>query len=70
MNRLCQWPGCEVQIPSGMWGCKYHWFKLPKHLRKRLYLAYAPKPQVITVPSPEYVKVMQDIADWLVDYVE
>lgn len=29
----CHWPDCHTQVPPAMWGCKPHWFKLPKRLR-------------------------------------
>ena len=39
-EHTCHWPGCKKQVPPAMWGCKKHWFMLPKHLRDRIWAAY------------------------------
>jgi hypothetical protein len=36
----CRWPGCTTAIISSMWGCKPHWFALPKDIRDRIWDAY------------------------------
>lgn len=61
----CHWPGCEQQVPPAMWGCKAHWFKLPKALRDRIWRAYAPGQEVDMTPSAEYLKVADDVQRWI-----
>lgn len=61
----CHWPGCERQVPPAMWGCKPHWFKLPKSLRDRIWLAYAIGQEVDMTPSVEYVEVAMEAQDWI-----
>ncbi len=38
----CHWPDCDRQVPPAMWGCKQHWFKLPKRLRDAIWAEYVP----------------------------
>lgn len=34
MTRPCEIvPGCPVQVPPSMFGCKRHWFMVPKDIR-------------------------------------
>lgn len=41
-KHTCHWPGCGRQVPPAMWGCKPHWFALPKAIRDRIWKAYRP----------------------------
>jgi hypothetical protein len=34
--RTCRWPGCGKQVQLERWGCRRHWFQLPKELRWRM----------------------------------
>lgn len=61
----CHWPGCEAQVPPAMWGCKAHWFKLPKALRDRIWATYAPGQEVDMSPSDEYLQVADDVQKWI-----
>lgn len=38
----CMWPGCQRQVPGAMWGCKPHWFALPRSIRADISSAYVP----------------------------
>lgn len=29
----CPWPGCAQRVPRYLWGCRAHWYQLPRHLR-------------------------------------
>lgn len=64
-NHHCHWPGCEKQVPPAMWGCKPHWFKLPKALRDRIWRTYAPGQEVDMTPSAEYLQVADDVQRWI-----
>ena len=64
----CHWPGCDKQVPPAMWGCKAHWFKLPKTLRDKIWAAYAPGQEVSGTPSIEYVKVAREVRNWILEH--
>lgn len=61
----CHWPGCDKQVPPAMWGCKAHWFRLPKALRDRVWNAYRPGQEATMTPSAEYLQVADDVQRWI-----
>lgn len=64
-NHHCHWPGCDKQVPPAMWGCKQHWFKLPKVLRDKVWLAYRPGQEVDGTPSAAYLAVADEVQRWI-----
>jgi hypothetical protein len=67
MAHHCHWPGCELEVPPKMWGCRKHWFKLPAHLRARIWATYVPGQEITKTPSPEYIEVAQEVQKWIKD---
>jgi hypothetical protein len=61
----CHWPGCECAVPPAMWGCRAHWFKLPKHLRDAIWNAYVPGQELRMDPSEEYLTVAHEVQEWI-----
>lgn len=61
----CHWPGCDKQVPPAMWGCRAHWFALPKALRDRIWAAYRPGQEATMTPSAEYLQVADDVQRWI-----
>lgn len=61
----CHWPGCKTQVPPAMWGCKTHWFMLPRYLRNKIWKAYSPGQEVDMSPSDEYVNVANEVQQWI-----
>lgn len=61
----CHWPECDKQVPPAMWGCRAHWFKLPKRLRDRVWDVYVPGQEERMDPSAEYLAVAQEVQDWI-----
>ena len=61
----CHWPGCGKQVPPAMWGCKEHWFKLPKRLRDRIWAAFRPGQEVNRTPSREYLDAAIEVREWI-----
>ncbi len=61
----CHWPGCAAQVPPAQWGCKTHWFRLPKEMRDRIWAAYQPGQEKTMTPSPEYLDVADDVQRWI-----
>lgn len=64
-NHGCHWPGCEAQVPPAMWGCKHHWFKLPKHIRDAIWAAYRAGQEDTLTPSSAYIKAARAAQDWI-----
>jgi hypothetical protein len=61
----CHWPGCAQQVPPAMWGCRSHWFSLPRSLRDKIWRAYEPGQEVSGTPSAEYVAVAAEVQEWI-----
>lgn len=61
----CHWPGCEQQVPPAMWGCKAHWYALPKDLRDKVWRAYRPGQEATMTPSRAYLDVAQEVQAWI-----
>ena len=64
-NHHCHWPGCDKHVPPAMWGCKAHWFKLPKHFRDRIWATYRHGQEITKTPSEEYLRGAREGQDWI-----
>lgn len=64
-THTCHWPGCERQVPPAMWGCKPHWFALPRSLRSRIWATYEIGQEVSMTPSKEYLAAARDVQNWI-----
>ncbi len=64
-SHTCHWPGCERQVPPAKWGCKEHWFKLPWHLRDKIWSHYRVGQEERMTPSRKYLKVAREVQDWI-----
>lgn len=64
-NHECHWPGCETQVPPAMWGCKMHWFMLPKYLRDKIWATYKIGQEITMTPSDEYLEVVMEVQRWI-----
>lgn len=67
-NHACHWPGCSWQVPPAMWGCKVHWFKLPKYLRDKIWNAYIPGQEATMTPTDEYLAVADETQRWIAEH--
>lgn len=65
MAHKCHWPGCQVEVPPRMWGCRKHWLRLPHHLRARLWKHYRPGQETDKRPSREYIEAATAIRNWI-----
>ena len=54
MPHTCHWPGCTIQVPPPLWGCKAHWFRLPGLIRAGIHATYRPGQEIDKKPSAEY----------------
>ena len=50
-----------------MWGCREHWFKLPKRLRDEIWRTYVPGQEITKTPSVEYIMAAQAVQEWIRD---
>lgn len=64
-NHTCHWPGCDAAVPPAMWGCRKHWYALPKALRDKVWRAYRPGQETTKTPSAEYLAVAREVQDWI-----
>jgi hypothetical protein len=64
-KHTCHWPGCELEVPPAMWGCKQHWFMLPKPLRDAVWREYRPGQEKDKMPSVRYLIVAQMVQAWI-----
>jgi len=69
-NHTCHWTGCERQVPPAMWGCKEHWFKLPKPLRDAIWQAYVPGQEITGTPSTKYIATALLVREWIAGKIE
>ena len=67
-THLCPWPGCQIEVPRRMWGCRAHWYRVPKSLRNRIWATYVPGQEVTMTPSREYVLAAKAVRDWIVEH--
>lgn len=61
MSHKCHWPTGTLETPPSLWGCRAHWYKLPKILRDKVWDAYVPGQEVRKDPSPEYIDVVIEV---------
>lgn len=64
-NHLCHWTGCSKRVPPAMWGCKQHWFALPKRFRDKIWQTYRPGQEIAMTPSAEYITVAHEIRQYI-----
>lgn len=64
-DHRCHWPGCPKQVPPAMWGCREHWFRLPKRLRDKVWAAYRAGQEESGTPSLEYLQVAREVREWI-----
>lgn len=70
MTHTCHWPGCTRFVPPKMWGCRKHWFRLPKRLRDKIWETYVPGQEIRKDPSPEYLEVADEVQTWCLAHPE
>lgn len=65
MSHTCHWPGCKTPVPPSMWGCRHHWFRLPKPLRDKIWATYVPGQEITKTPSDEYLAAAEEVQEWI-----
>jgi hypothetical protein len=64
-NHSCHWPGCPQQVPPALWGCKRHWFMLPKPIRNKIWQEYRSGQEETFDPSKEYISAAIEAQNWI-----
>lgn len=64
-DHTCHWPGCGAQVPPAVWGCRKHWFRLPKHLRDEIWRTFRPGQERTMTPSADYLAAARAVQDWI-----
>jgi len=52
-----------------MWGCKEHWFTLPKRLRDAVWRTYRRGQETDKQPSEDYLRVADKVQMWCHGYI-
>ncbi len=65
MSHTCHWTNCNKPVPPSMWGCKDHWFRLPKIIRDRIWATYKAGQEITKTPSPAYLTVARGAQLWI-----
>lgn len=65
MSHHCHWPDCQKEVPPKMWGCKEHWFRLPKFLRDKIWDTYQPGQEITKDPSLAYLDAAHEVQEWI-----
>lgn len=67
-RHFCHWPGCQTKVPPALWGCRKHWFTLPKRLRDKIWRTFRAGQEVSKTPSTEYQEAAREVQDWIADH--
>lgn len=69
-KHMCHWPTCSNPCPPKMWGCAFHWFKLPKILRDKIWATYVEGQEIRKDPSEEYLVAAEEVERWIKTEIE
>ncbi len=65
MAHHCHWPGCPIEVPPKLWGCKRHWFQIPVTLRHEIWRTYRPGQEIDKQPSTDYLAAAKAVREWI-----
>lgn len=65
MSHTCHWPGCKTEVPPKLWGCRDHWFRLPKYIRDNIWATYRSGQEIDKRPSEAYLNVAKQAQEWI-----
>lgn len=65
MKHTCHWVGCNKEVPPSMWGCKSHWFRLPRFIRDRIWATYRTGQEITKTPSKSYLVAASAARKWI-----
>lgn len=47
-----------------MWGCKLHWFALPREIRREIWRTYRKGQEIDKNPSADYIAAARKAQEW------
>lgn len=60
MAHTCHATGCSARVPPEMWGCRKHWYMVPKPIRDRIWRTYRVGQCNDMNPPGEYLLAAKD----------
>jgi hypothetical protein len=60
MAHTCHATGCGAHVPPQMWGCRKHWYMVPKPIRDRIWATYRADQCDDMNPSDDYCRAAKD----------
>lgn len=60
MPHTCHATACTTRLPPAMWGCRKHWFMVPKPVRDRIWRTYRVGQCDDKKPSRAYLEAARD----------
>jgi hypothetical protein len=67
-NHTCHWIGCTAQVAPALWGCRKHWYMLPKSLRDKIWATYQIGQENDMKPSNDYIAVAEEVQEWISNF--
>jgi hypothetical protein len=64
-DHTCHWPGCTAMVPPAMWGCRAHWYLLPREIRQLFWRTYRPGQEIDGRPSRAYIVAARAAQEWI-----
>ena len=64
-RHTCHATGCQEFVPREMWGCRKHWFMLPKIMRNQIWRYYQSGQEQTGEPSKLYLLAARDAVIWV-----
>jgi hypothetical protein len=55
-------------VPLSLWGCREHWYVLPRELRVNIVLTYARGIDDDTHPTPNYIEACRQAREWIAQH--
>lgn len=67
MPHVCPNPPCKAQVSDNMLACRKDWYRLPRSLRNRIWVAWA---EGEGAGSPEHSGLVRQAIQWYQDNPE
>jgi hypothetical protein len=59
----CPWPGCGSRVAREQWGCRNHWYRLPKNLRDQIWRGWRNRQR--TGDLTEHMEALHAADEWI-----
>jgi hypothetical protein len=65
----CPWPDCGRTVPNELWGCRPHWYALPKPIRQRIWSSYRRGQENDGKISRQYLDAILEAQRWIAEFL-